>query len=344
MKKSLPGSIYKPANCNRLYINFKGRRIATGLVADRQGYAIANRMLEKIFINYHNLQDIQTTVTYREAWSEYKETLVHKAMRTIESYESSFKTIIKNIDDYITLTNVEAYILNYLRTTKHSKVTININLTQFQIFLNYCTERKWLEKTKFKSKYSFKLERHNALSYTRNECYSILKYFLLHNKEMAYFIWLQLETGARVVDLLTLEWKQIDFLNERITWLNKITKLEEARPASKKAIKILLRLKKMNKAKVFSWSYSSQSKLTKRLSKAMISLGIERGKRSLQEFRVTFRMRMAQRGMPENLIEYLLRHSSSKLMDNYYTDYVQLDKTIRAYLNPVQSNTPQKFW
>lgn len=334
-KKSLPGSIYKPANCNRLYINFKGRRIATGLVADKQGYILANRILEKIFINYHNLQDIQTTITYREAWNEYKETLVHKAMRTIESYEFSFKTIIKNTDDYLTLTNVEAYILNYLRTTKHSKVSININLTQFQIFLNYCTERKWLEKTKFKSKYSFKLERQNALSYTRNECYRILKYFLLHNKEMAYFIWLQLETGARVVDLLNLEWKQIDFLNERITWLNKITKLDEQRPASKKAIKILLRLKKMNKLKVFSWSYSSKTMLAKKLSNAMKVLQIEKGKRSLQEFRVTFRMQMKNIGMSEDLIEYMLRHSSSKLMDNYYTDYLQLEKGIRSFLNRI---------
>jgi integrase len=62
-------------------------------------------------------------------------------------------------------------------------------------------------------------------------------------------------------------------------------------------------------------------------------LSIDKDKRGLQEFRVTFRMRMHERGMPEDYIEYLLRHSTTKLMQNYYTDYKIIEDKIREFLN-----------
>jgi len=330
-KRTLPGSIYKPANCNRLYIEFKGKKIATGLLADKQGYMLANKFLEKLYFKYYNLDEFNYSRTFESAWQEYKQTLIHKQEKTIYNYESSYKNIVIDTSLLVNTDNIESLVIHYLKTTNNNKVSINTNLTQFQVFLNYCSSKKYCDKTNIKAKYSFKIQKGQAQSYSKNEYCNLLKYFYHYNKEFYYLIAFMIETGSRVIDCLTLTWQDIDFNNEYIIFRNKITKHNEKRPASKLVFKILRRLK--SKDKIFSWQYSSAPTLSKKLNKAMDILSIDKDKRGLQEFRVTFRMRMHERGMPEDYIEYLLRHSTTKLMQNYYTDYKIIEDKIREFLN-----------
>lgn len=333
-KLSTPGSIFVPAKCNKIYIKFKGKTFSTGLAPDRHGYALAKALLEKKFLDYHNLKFDETVVTFGDAWEAYLRTMIKLSPRTIYSYQHAFEKIIKDKDEYMTNERLENNVLKFIGNTgKLSVTSVNTFLGKFQLFVNYCAEKKWIEPYNFNKKYSSKQSERSALSYTDEECELILRYFDKHNVELAYYIRFMLATGARVVDALNLRWADIDFDNERITWKNKNTKTDEQRPASKEAIALLMDLKAMNKAKVFSWNYSSSSRLAKRLNTCFESIGIAKNRRGFQEFRVTFRMRLLYGGVPEHYIEYLLRHSSGKLIYTNYTDKKETEKIIRKYIN-----------
>lgn len=333
-KHSLPGSIFKHPNYNRLIIKFRGKQYSTGLKPDKQGYALAKAMLEKKFLDYHNLKPDIKTVTFKEAWDSYLNTLINKSERTIYAYRHAFEKIVENENEFLTNDNIERYILLFLKNNNSiTNTSINTFLGKFQIFLNYCAEKKWVELINFNKKYSLSIVETSADSFSNFESCRIIKYFLKKNIEIAYLIIFMLETGARVVDSLTLEWSQIDFQNENITFKNKNTKQHEIRMASRLTFKILNKLNKINKDKVFSWKYSYSSKLSKILNRALTELGIKKNRRSFQEFRVSFRMRLEERGVPEHYIEYLLRHSSGKLLYKNYTDRKRTEAKIRYYLN-----------
>lgn len=343
-KKTFPGSIYKPANANTLYINFKGKRVATGLQATKEGYQMAQIFLEKLYKEYHGLNESYERVSYKYAWGRYFQTLVNNTDKTKLNYSYSFAAIVGDeADDFLSSASIENKVIKYLKTTKHSRVSINTYLNQFQIFINYCVKNKWTDDINVMSKYSFPKQKQTGRSYTKSECDRIIYYFMHNYPEIGYLIFFMLETGARDIDALTLEWSQINFSNKTIEWKNKISKEIEIRPASDKAFKILKILKKKNKKKVFSYSYSSMSTIAKKLNKALKTLDIDKNKRSFQEFRVTFRMRLASRGVPKEISEYLLRHSSAKLIDLYYTDFSEFEERIRGYLNMKLSNGSQAW-
>lgn len=333
-KLSIPGSIFKPNKCNTLYIKFRGKQYSTGLKPDKHGYALAKAMLEKKFLDYHNLKPTIKVVTFKEAWDSYSNTLIQKSERTVYAYRHAFDKIVTNDNEFLTNDNIENFILTFLKTNYNiSDTSINTFLGKFQVFLNYCAEKKWIELINFNKKYSRSVVETSADSFSNIETCQIIKYFLSNHTEIAYMIIFMLETGARVVDSLTLEWSQIDFQNKNITFKNKNTKQPEVRMASNLAFKVLDRLRKLNQSKVFSWSYSYSSKLSKILNKALQDLNIDKNKRSFQEFRVTFRMRLEERGVPEHYIEYLMRHSSGKLLYKNYTDRKRTESKIRDYLN-----------
>lgn len=343
-KKTFPGSIYKPANANTLYIKFKGKRIATGLQATKEGYSTANKMLEMLYLNYHALGPSKSLITFKEAWELYTQTLIKNEAKTIKNYKYSYNALVGNYsDDFLTTDNIEFLVLRFLKGNKFSNITINTYLNNFQIFLNYCIEKKLLDHINIFKKYKVKTPRNTGQSYTKEECQKIIYYMLHHKYEIGLLIWFMIETGSRVVDALTLEWNQIDFKAKTITWKNKITKEDELTPVSNTAIKLLTILKQMNQKKVFSYLYTSGPTIAQRLNRALKHLGIEKGKRSLQEFRVTFRMRLLSRGTPEVLIEYLLRHSTGKIIHNMYTDFEVFKREILRYLNPELSNNGQAW-
>jgi integrase len=337
-KKRFPGSIYKPKNSNTLYIKLKGKRIATGLQATKENYKIAETILEKLFMNQYLPQ--QHLLTFIEGWEQYNSTLVNKSLKTVISYKFAFGAIIKkeNYNNTINSKNIELLVIKYLQNTNHSKVAINIVLNQFQIFLNYLFSSEIIDKKiDMKKKYSYKLQKYNAKSYTDIELLKIYKYFYVKYIQIFYLIIFQVATGARMVDSLNLQWEDVDIKNRMIVWKNKITKLEEPRPASKLAFKILSRLRDLNSNKVFSWKYP-YTRLNKYLEIAFKEIGIEQNGRSFQEFRVTFRMKLFRKGINKDLAQYLLRHTTelnygdnnANLIDKYYTNYKEYNEQIHS--------------
>jgi integrase len=279
---------------------------------------VAMQMLEKM---WHEQRDIEQQDTGRrtinKAFNHYLRTKISRYPKTHRQYRLAFKNIIS--EDYtLKLDHIEKDIHNYIKNTSHSPVTVNTYLTLIQGFVNYCSEQGWLRQKNFKKLYRQKVTRREPEPYTDAEVAHLLEVTREHNYPLAIMLEFMVETGARVIDCLTLTKGQIR--KNSIIWSNKITKAAEERPVSARAL-ILLSELPTDGARIFPWRYSTASRLSRTLAKMFERAGIDRNGRSFQEFRSTFRMRLIKKGVPEIYIEYLLRHSRPDITAIHYTSY-----------------------
>lgn len=205
--------------------------------------------------------------------------------------------------------------------------TINTYLNNVQIFFRYLHEEDCLPKpvNVFKL-YKVKMVRSRNEIFTEEELATILAGTA--GMEFGLLLEFMLETGARPVDALTLEWHQVQ--PGSITWLNKITKEEESLPCSARASAILDSLR--HNPKPFRWQYSTQSRLSRTLDQTLLRLGIEKAGRSLKTFRKNFKKRISR--LPYQLQMKLMRHRSPNVTLTNYESVSPAELRI-ALQNPV---------
>ncbi len=317
-KRTYPGSIY--ADRDKLYIKFKGKRYSTGLLDNKVGRARAEDLIIKMYEDFHSIgnRTIQKPILIKEAFQSFIDSKISRMPKTIEGFHSAFNKIISK-DYYLSEDNVEKDIQKYLKTTDNSPVTKNIYLRDLQTFLNYCSKKKWLPITDFKNQYKVFVPTVENVPYSPEEVEALIKHFDETNIQLSLMIQLMLESGARVVDCLTLKWSQVK--GDEVVWQNKITKENEIVPISKSVIEIFKKLRAFNPGaeKVFSWTTEGDGFLRKKLLEAFKILNIPRNHRSFQEFRVTFRMSLIEKNLPAALEMKLMRHHDYKVTIKKYT-------------------------
>ncbi|MCL5992481.1 MAG: tyrosine-type recombinase/integrase [Bacteroidetes bacterium] len=317
--RTYPGSIFEDKG--HLYIKFKGKKKSTGLKATKKGWEMSELLLEQMWMNYNKLGNLGTQrIKINDAFKEFLAFKINLYDKTRRNYQNAFKSIITD-NYYLYVDKVEKDIQNYLKTTKHGAVSINTYLTNLQVFLNFCAKKKWIERTTFKSDYKKKETERENESYSDEEIEKYLTYFRSRDNEVALLIEFMLETGARIVDCLTLTPSQIKPEEPLIIWKNKITKNDEPRPITKKALSILQSLPKRD-GQVWRWTYRGAGFLNKKLRIANKDLKIDARGRSWQEFRVTFRMKLLRRRIPKEYAMWLLRHKTPEVTE-IYTHYQQ---------------------
>ncbi len=336
-KTSFPGSIYKPAANNRLYIKFKGKRIATGLKADKEGYKIAQQLLQRLYFEYYGMDDIRKTVYIQNAIKEFMEYIKKsRASKTYYNYQATFSQIVQDKNFVLNKPNIIEALNQFDVKKRLLPSSYNLRLSSFNTFLSYCENKNYIEKidtSYFKRK---KMQKKPTSSFTLKECYLLIQHYTstnTKNHELAHLIYIMVETGARLVDALTLEWKDVDIENKYVTWKNKITKYPEKRPISTRAANMFKFLKAKNKSKPFNLSYNRVPSYWKSLKLSMKNLGIDPTNKSFHKFRVTFRMRLKAKGMPEEDIKYLMRHSDASLIYESYTDWAVIENRMREFLD-----------
>lgn len=324
-KKTLPGSIYVQTGSRRLMIKFKGRRISTGLQDTQEGRRIAAKLLEQLYLESMGVQPAtiaqdKHTIRLDDAFDKFLE--VHcsnKSKTTRSNYTLAYKTIART-NYTLTVENLEADVLYYIKTARergHTDISINSYLTQFQVFLNFCTKRGWLPATNFKSQHRKKVQ-YTVQVFTDEEVRAILEYFAIHDPECGAMIEVMMLTGARVIDALTLTWVQVHEEERSITFQNKISKQPELVPVLPRVMEVLNTLPR-NRAKVFRWEYISQSHCHKLLNQAMRACGIEKKGRSFQEFRTSYRNNLLDAGVAPELVMKLMRHRDLTTTTKHYT-------------------------
>jgi integrase len=333
-KKTIPGSIYKPSAANTLVVKFKGRKIHTGLQEGKVGRQLAEQLLMKLWREYIGLDEVQVRnkIMISEAYEKFMKTKVNNLKSTLRNYDTAYKNIIRG--DYpIDENKIEEDIQEYLKNTKHGDVSKNFNLSSLNVFISYCLEKEWVKKINIYHNYMKRIETPEIVIYTEEEIATLTEHLDKTDKELSLMIQLMLETGARKVDALTLNWDKVE--EDMVIWKNKISKNKEPRPISRKAKEILNKIAEISTGtsteKVFRWEHSNSTICNFLLNKAFKETKIDRKGRSFQEFRSTFRMKLVKKGVPELYIQYLMRHKSLVTTKKYYSSYE--DNVIKQYLD-----------
>lgn len=327
-KRTTMGSIY--ADRGRLYVKFKGQRFAVGVRDTKVGRKRAEKLLDKLWESYHKVGELvdKSNIKVKDAFEKFLLTKITNYDKTIKMYKSSYKAIITD-NYYLTEDNIERDIQDFVRHSTYSQVTKNTYLRHLRVFLKYCERKTWIPLVDVGS-YMKTVTSPAKEPFEDEEIEALLEYFRLKHPKTGKIIEFMVETGARMVDALTLEWDQVK--GDTVVWRNKITKRPEPRPISKRAKEILELFAHADK-KVFGYSYASAPRLNYRLRRACCDCLIDRRGRSFQNLRVTFRMRLLKAGVPKEYVMYLLRHRYENVTDNYYTHFE--DSSIRNMLDRI---------
>ena len=89
-------------------------------------------------------------------------------------------------------------------------------------------------------------------------------------------------------------------------------------PISSVAMSILQQLKEMNIDKVFRWSPTTYSRLSRRLKDAFVELGIDRNDRGFHTIRRTFATNLIENDVSIADVKDLMRHKDIKTTLQHY--------------------------
>lgn len=170
-------------------------------------------------------------------------------------------------------------------------------------------------------------------------------------KIMDMFLFSYYVCGLRYSDLLTLEWRHIDFGNRTLTKNVYKTKRSISLPLVDKAIEILLRWRKTGGNSRFVFNLLDEgfdlsdivklnnARLTKNrnIQQSLRSVGIKMGLKfnlTIHVARHTFAVQALKNGMDVHTISHLMGHSSSLVTEKVYAEFLPdtINTTVREQL------------
>jgi integrase len=351
--KTHPGSIFRPAKVNTLYIKWRGVQESTGLPDTPKNRQILQNLLidrwrierglRPDFIMQAQERD-ELLLTWDEVIPRFEEHLqsIDATDKTRKSYVRAVNAIISDRLTPVSAQSVERHIRRWLATTTDmTAASVNNYLRSMRVFANWCHRQKVLHDPIDVSQFMRKGEAQEILIYSDKECATIIAYFAARDKEFALLIEFLLATGFRINEALRLEWASVK--DDVIVVPNKITRTPEQFPITQHIRSILDRLprKAGSTTKVFRWTYSNTNRLTKRLRDGIAACGIDpRG--GWHTFRRTFQDVLYRRGIDMADRQRLMRHRSitTTIQSYTYTDQDRLRTVLEQTETSEPTNTP----
>ncbi|MBK7105812.1 MAG: site-specific integrase [Ignavibacteriae bacterium] len=252
----------------------------------------------------------------------YKFSLNIHRPKTTESLKWVFKDFQKFLGNpflhEITLQSIQDY-LNFKR--KISIYTVQKHLAYLRSAFNYAHRHKYISKNYFTDIPNFRIPEKQPKFFTKNE------YQLLFNSvtelwfrdiiEIAY------NTGMRQMEILTLNWNQVDLPNKSITLDNQnyINKSKRVRQVylSKRACEIINRLYKFKNCDLLfhnNFKEFKQDHISKKFKKHVRRLEINQSL-NFHSLRHSFASRLVQNGVSIYHVSKLLGHADIKTTEIY---------------------------
>lgn len=287
-----------------------------------RGRQHAKQVLDDLYFElYHGHRTSPTSVRTPLVGELFAQFLDHKTrMHSTEvNYRLAYERIIRG--NYpVSQERLEEDVKAFVRSSNNLRpASINTYLRQIAAFFNWMSIERDI-KVPQRLIYRFGLRAKTlVLDFTDDEVESMVA--RNPDDEFTRMLTVMVETGARPVDVLTLDWDQVDLAGGIVAWRNKISKRPEPRPVSKKALAVLLamRTEHPDRTKVFRWAHSSVSRLRRTFASHLEACDIEIHGRSLKHLRTTFKRRLMAKGLPFEVQMYLMRHQSADVTLGNYT-------------------------
>lgn len=323
-RRQTPGTIYKPGNCNTLYIKIKGKRHATGLPDTPQNRKLAERLKEEIWYSLQGYSQFvmptRTTPTFYEAWQYFKReycTERQLSSRTIDNYRAAFERVVRSEYERITSGSIEQWLQLLSVDTKLAASSVNIYLRDVGVFLGYCATKGWIQSIDV-SRYRRKTTRKSILVLSTKQESAVLKRFFSREDPFSLLVQWYHCSGWRPSQVLNM--KPGDIADEWIKTLSKNKKEVVYYPMTGRARRILTDVRRVYTStdSLWPWSYNSSSTLSKQLRDVFDELQISVPGESWKIFRKTAATRWSDAGLPEKDVQFLLGHSGGSVAQIHY--------------------------
>jgi integrase len=328
-----------------LYVRPSKKQIvrSTGLPYTKANIKYLKSKLEEYYYQEIKSDDIsKRTFQAKKDFAKYCFEIKDLSEATMNDYINTLNRIIqtnyeidkKEKGQYKLITDLEKFLFK----NKHLKPqTLNNKIRNYQVFLNYLDKMNYLNKSIKVSHYKMRAKQKEVMIYSDDEINQILEYFDQKDLRMSFFIKIQLLTGMRRGEVLSLKWNMIDFEKQNITIPNKINKLEtQTIPFTSEVMEILNSLKQYShNERVFSfWSVKNNSRLNTRLIVAQKKLGIHKEGRSFHSFRKTFATKLISNNLALNDVKDLMRHSNIDVTLKHYnkSDLLKLKSVLEELI------------
>lgn len=359
-KGRFPGSIYVPKGRKHLRVKVKNPDfkkedpvsqryvvLTTGLPDTPTGWKHAEELLERFWLQRKGLvppppdqQPMQ--LTFQEIWDKYAGIRGKQMLpQSLHIFKRGYFRIVTDTAKVFNKANCLEFIHTFIATNRLAKSTVNCYLRSVKQVINWASRNDLFHEQLDIAQYYYTLEEKENKYFTRDECLNLFIYFWnkrrkqrrkksqRNDREFALLLEIMWSTGARISDMLTLSWAQVDFETSVISWKNKMTKKTESVPVSPKVMQALSVLRNITPTRemVFRWRLTARVHLREWLLTAMADLGIEANGRCFHSFRKTFCNKVfTDLNLPIQLSLVLVRHKTVDVtIKNYLAkDYSQL--------------------
>lgn len=236
------------------------------------------------------------------------------------------KIIFEQFEDHIgnpslsEITNRECEIFIYKKATV-SQYTAQKYLAHLRAAFNKALAQGYILENPFRKIKNFKIPESLPKYFTDEEFNKLIE--IVKDNDLKDLILFAINTGLRQMELITLEWNQIDFSSRTLILDNQvnITKSKKVRnvPINKTAFKILLeRNKEVKVSKIFTYKEAAinQDFISKKFKKLVVKAKINTDF-NFHSLRHTFASRLVQKGVSIYEVSKLLGHADIKTTQIY---------------------------
>ena len=212
----------------------------------------------------------------------------------------------------------------WMASMKLSKTTVNINLRAVRAMFNWGFKREKIETNIFENAgiKQYKVSDTDPDDYFSLEEVQLILEALKEKHEMMWrLIYLALETGGRISELLSLTGDDIDLNEAKVLFRGPSTKTGQRRhvPLRKEAVEIIKKWKINNNENIFPWAYAANpAQKFRKLLREMNLWKTRSGSRSLHTLRHTYASHLLMRGINIFIVSRWMGHSSVKVTEKHY--------------------------
>ena len=312
----------------------KRRQFTIGNVSSRRAKEIAERIRAMVIqgVDPHKFAEEQARDKVENprlrlndvAESYLRHCSIINKLRTLDLKKYSYHLLIKNLGNrFIDEINREM-IEGWMTSMKHTKISANMHFRSVRSMFYWAFSEELITVNPFangKIK-QFKVAESDPEGYfTLEEINLILEACNNFDPELWRLVFLALETGGRISELLTLKMKDIDLMKERLLFRGTFTKSGKnrfvpLRPSA--AIEIKKWILKPNQ-QLFRWNdHKKPSKLFTNILRRLSLQTTECGKRTFHTLRHTYASHLLMSGHNIFIVSRWLGHSSISITEKHY--------------------------
>lgn len=307
---------------------FQGKRtkFTIGLVEQRAAKKIADRILAQLLegINPHEANNQKEVVRLSELATKYIEHCrISQSKNTIEIKVNAVRLLQEFLGDVpitsITPEKIEQWLL--WLSKERSATTVSINFRSIRALMNWAGKREILTKIPTANGIVTDVKQREPDPggyFTLDEIQLIKKE--IKGEKLFQIVFLALETGGRINELINLRWDDIDFKQKRVLFRGSETKTGKRRfvPIRSSAIEELKKWDRKS-GSIFYWKTSTYpSKMFTKLLVANNLSETSQSKRTFHNLRHTYASFLIMASKDIFTVSRLLGHSSVKVTEKYY--------------------------